>query len=95
MLYYPWYDEQTDILGGYVSYAEHYDHIKAIVCKNEKKFTVEEFDNIRIDEDSRPEHAWCQIAPCTEDNNGQTAREGSELLTNILKQELADNAELM
>ena len=59
-----------------------------------KKFTVEEVDNIRIDEDSRPEHAWCQIAHSTEDSNGQIAWEGSELLTDISWQDL-DNAKLM
>ena len=35
MLYYPWYNEQTDLLGGYSSYAEHYRHVSTDVYANE------------------------------------------------------------
>jgi hypothetical protein len=27
MLYYPWFDEQADLLGGYPSYEAHYRHV--------------------------------------------------------------------
>ena len=27
MLYYPWYNEQADLLGGYLTYEEHYQHV--------------------------------------------------------------------
>ena len=30
MLYYPWYNEQRDLLGGYTTYAEHYQHVQSI-----------------------------------------------------------------
>ena len=68
MLYFPWYDEEHDLLCGYSSYAEHYQNVLSIVQKNEKRYTVVEVDSINVDEDSRPEHAWCQIAPSTEDS---------------------------
>ncbi len=28
MLYYPWFDEQADLLGGYETYEQHYNHVK-------------------------------------------------------------------
>ena len=32
MLYYPWFDEQADLLGGYPSYEAHYRHVCDIYC---------------------------------------------------------------
>ena len=94
MLYYPWYDEDTDVLGDYASFAEHYDIVKRIVVDNEQKYTAEEVDDMSVDEDSRPEHAWCQIAPCTEDSNTCVAEQGVEPLTELSEQDLLDNADL-
>ena len=34
MLYYPWFDEQADILGGYPSYEAHYRHVRDTVLTN-------------------------------------------------------------
>ena len=34
MLYYPWFDEQVDLLSGYATYEEHYRHVKSIVQTN-------------------------------------------------------------
>ena len=31
MLYYPWYDEQADLLGSYSTYEEHYRHVYDVV----------------------------------------------------------------
>ena len=39
MLYYPWFDEQADLLGQYATYEEHYRHVKSIVQTNETKYT--------------------------------------------------------
>lgn len=39
MLYYPWYDEQRDLLGGYETYEEHYGHVYDDVHTNESKYT--------------------------------------------------------
>ena len=60
MLYHPWYDESINRLGGFSSYAEHYDHVKSVVRENEQKYTMEQVEDMQIDDDSRPEHAWCQ-----------------------------------
>ena len=39
MLYYPWFDEQADLLGGYPSYEAHYRHVSDTVLTNESKYT--------------------------------------------------------
>ena len=36
MLYYPWYNEDTDLLGGYDTYEQHYQHVQSIIHKNNK-----------------------------------------------------------
>ena len=36
MLYYPWYQEDTDILGGYSTYEEQYHYVHATIVANEK-----------------------------------------------------------
>ncbi len=30
MLYYPWYSEKIDLLGGFPTYAEHVEHVETI-----------------------------------------------------------------
>ena len=95
MLYYPWYDEESDLLGGCTSYAEHYELVRAVVVENESKYTDEDIENMNVDEDSRPEHAWCQIAPSTEASNAHAAEQGVETLTELSQQDLVDNANLV
>ena len=63
MLYYPWFDEQADILGGYPSYEAHYRHVCDIVLTNESKYTNESIDELDVDENGPPEHLWNSIAP--------------------------------
>ena len=41
MLYYPWFDEQADLLGGYPSYEAHYRHVCDTMRTNESKYTKE------------------------------------------------------
>ena len=69
-------------------YAEHYEQERAVV-------TDEDIENIEVDDDNRPEHAWCQIAPSTEANNAQAAEQGAETLTELAEQDLIDNANLV
>ena len=95
MLYYPWYDEEADLLGGCASYAEHYEQVRAVVIENENKYTNEDIENVNVDDDNRPEHAWCQIAPSTEASNAQAAEQGVETLTELAEQDLIDNANLV
>ena len=37
MLYYPWFNEQTDLLGGHPSYEAHYRHVTDTVLTNESR----------------------------------------------------------
>ena len=95
MLYFPWYNEQTDLLGGYSTYEQHYNHVKSLVVANENKYSQTDVDNVDIDEDGPPEHLWSQIAPSTEQARAQSLAEGSELLTDLSQEDLQDNANLL
>ena len=83
MLYYPWYHEERDLLGGYDTYEQHYQHVQAIVDTNEQKYCSDEVDNIDLNENGPPEHLWSQIAPSTEEARAQALAEGSETLTDV------------
>ena len=39
MLYYPWYDEHSDLLGGFETYEQHYTHVTSVVLANESNHT--------------------------------------------------------
>ena len=68
MLYYPWYNEQADLLGGYSTYEEHYRHVHSIMVATKSKYSQTDGDvDIDIDEDGPPEHLWNYIAPSTEE----------------------------
>ena len=97
MLYYPWYDEDVDSLGGYATYEEHYRHVQSIVQTHEQKYTHDEVDNVDLDaiENGPPEHLWSQIAPGTEEARAQALAEGSQILTDVSQEDLRDNAQLM
>ena len=44
MLYYPWYNEQADLIGGYSTYEEHYRHVHPTVVANESKYSQTDVD---------------------------------------------------
>ena len=54
MLYFPWYDENMDLLGGYSTYEEHYHHVHSIVHANESVYNAEDVDDIDVSEDGPP-----------------------------------------
>ena len=83
MLYYLWYQEDTDIFDGYSTYEEYYHHVRATIVANESKFSEADVDDIDIDENGQPEHLLGNIAPNTEDNRSHSLQEGSESLTEI------------
>ena len=95
MLYYPWFDEQADLLGQYATYEEHYRHVKTIVQTNENKYTKAKIDDIQVDEGGPPEHLWNSIAPSTEESRMQSMAEGSEQLTEVSQQDLRDNESIL
>ena len=95
MLYYPWYNEQTDLLGGYSSYAEHYKHVSTDVYANESKYTKADIEDVDVDQDGPPEHLWSNIAPSTEEGRAQSMAEGVEQLTELSQQDLHDNQAIL
>ena len=95
MLYYPWFDEQSDLLGGYPSYEAHYRHVSDTVATNESKYTKESVDELDVDENGPPEHLWNTIAPSTEESRLQSVAEGSEQLTEVSQQDLQDNQNIL
>ena len=95
MLYSPWFDEETHLLGRYATYEEHYRHVKTIVQTNESKYTKADIDDIQVHEDGPPEHLWSSIAPSTEESRMQSMAEGSEQLTEVSQQDLRDNESIL
>ena len=95
MLYYPWFDEQIDLLGGYSSYEEHYMHVKPLVQTHENKYTKADVDDIEVDKNYPPEHLWNTIAPSTEETRLHSIAEGSEQLTEVSQQDLQDNENIL
>ena len=82
-MYYPWFDEVRDLLGGHPSYEAHYRQVCSTVHANESKYTKEDLDDIDVDENGPPEHMWDNIAPSTEESRLQSMAEGSEQLTEV------------
>ena len=97
MLYYTWYDEHSDLLGGYETYMyeQHYEHVKSIVLANESKYSHTSIEDIEVDEDGPPEHLWSLIAPSTEASRSQSLAEGSEPLTEVSNEDLRDNDNIL
>ena len=71
MLYFPWFNEDTDLLGGYGTYEEHYYHVRDVVIANESKYSLIDVEDIDVDEDGPPEHVWADIAPNTEEGRSR------------------------
>ena len=92
MLYFPWYNEDTDLLGGYATYEEHYRHAHTIVVANESKYSQTDVEDIEVDEDGPPEHVWADIAPNTEEGRSRAHEEGEEQLTEVAPEDLQDHA---
>ena len=94
MLYYPWYVEETDLLGGYSTHEEHYNNVHSTVYANECKYTCDNVEDLQIDLDNRPEHIWDEIAPSTEESRSRSLEEGSEVLTEVAQEDLEANADI-
>ena len=67
MLYLPWRDENSDLLGGYMNFRSHYEDKKDDILENERKYSqnATEIDEAIDDltEHGPPQHAWDQVAP--------------------------------
>ena len=95
MLYYPWFDEQSDLLGGHPTYEAHYRHVFDTVLTNEAKYTQESVDELDADEEGPPEHLWNSITPSTEKHRLQSVAEGSEQLTEVSQQDMQDDQDIL
>uniref|UniRef100_A0A1X7SS53 ATP-dependent DNA helicase n=1 Tax=Amphimedon queenslandica TaxID=400682 RepID=A0A1X7SS53_AMPQE len=91
MLYHPWYNEGTDLLGGYQSYQEHYNHVASEVNTIKKKYNKEDIENLNLNDDP-PEHAWDILAPNTEHTRGCDNEEGIEHVTNFEQEDIPEMA---
>lgn len=91
MLYFPWWNEETDLLG---SFKEHYEVVQRIVLDNENKYTLANVEDIEVFLDNAPDHPWNLLAPSTEANRARLVA-GDESLTEIPQQNLRDNAEML
>ena len=65
LLYYPWYNEEADLMGGCASYEEHYRLAHDVVIDDESEYTEADIEDLEIDEGGPPEHLWSSIAPST------------------------------
>ena len=95
MLYYPWYNESTDLLGGFESYEEHYNNVHSQIIENETKYSEADIEDINIDNDGPPQHVWDDLAPSTEHNRGHDNEEGTEELSTLEQEDLNDNAAML
>ena len=70
MLYLPWRNEDSDILGGYMTYKARYDDLSDDVMNNEQIYSrsARVIDDAvgHLNEHGPPQHAWDQLAPGTE-----------------------------
>ena len=82
MLYLPWRDETSDLLGGYMHFRNHYEDKKDGILENERKYSqnATEIDEAIDDltEHGPPQHAWDQVAPGAAEQQAQTQAEGVE-----------------
>ena len=65
------------------------------VHTNEARYTVEDVDDMDIDENGPPEHLWDSIAPSTEENRLHSIAEGAEQLTELSQQDLRDDQNML
>ena len=95
MLYFPWYNEQSDLLGGCATYEEHYHNVVSVVVANEQKFTISNVEDADFDVENHPQHMWDQLAPSTEESRVRSQEEGEESLTNTDQQDLTENSRIL
>ena len=98
MLYVPWRDESSDLLGGYMDFRSHYEDKIDDILENEQKYTqnATEIDEAINDltEHGPPQHAWDQVAPGVAEQQAQAEAEGAEEMRRIEQEDLDANAAL-
>ncbi len=98
MLYLPWSDESTDLLGGYMDFHSRYEDMSDDILANERKYSQnaslisEAMDDLH--EHGPPQHAWDQVAPGTAEQDARHRAEGVEEERSIEQEDLDANARL-
>ena len=95
MLYLPWRDEASDLLGGYPDYYSHYQSHEHILLENEKKYTTDIDDLMeylqQLNESGPSQHMWDTIALTSEENQLREQEQGFEQLTNLEDEDIQAN----
>ena len=86
MLYLPWRNETSYLLGGYQDYYSYYASCEDIVIRNDNKYTAD-VDDLKeylqqLNKSGPPQHIWSTVAPTSEQNRFQE-EEGFKQLTNL------------
>ena len=98
MLYLPWRDESTDLLGGYMDFRSRYEDMSDDILATERKYSVnaaligEAMDDLH--EHGPPQHAWDQVAPGAAEQDARQRAEGVEEERSIEQEDLDANAHL-
>ena len=95
MLYLPWRDDASDLLGRYPYYYSHYQSCEDILLENEKKYTtyIDLTEYLQqLNESGPPQHMWETIAPTFEENC--LREKGFEQLTNLEDEDIQANSHL-
>jgi hypothetical protein len=95
MLYYPWRNEDNDIIGGYETYEEHYNNVQHIIKINELKYNELAVNDVEYNESGPPEHIWSYIAPGNEESRLNTLQDNEETITDLNQDDIRDNNALI
>uniref|UniRef100_A0A1X7VX18 ATP-dependent DNA helicase n=1 Tax=Amphimedon queenslandica TaxID=400682 RepID=A0A1X7VX18_AMPQE len=74
---------------------KHYNNIRSTISENESNYTCNYFHNYDYHSDGPSEHLWDYIAPSTEESRARCLYEGSEVLTEVAKEDLQANTDLL
>ena len=85
---YPWYGEDTDLLGGYLSYQKHYNRVHCTISANEMKYSCNYIKNFDYNLDVPSEHIWDHIAPSIEESRARYLAGSSEVVTEVAQDDL-------
>ena len=83
ILYFPWYDEDEDLLGGCETYEEHYSHVHSVVTANERKYSLTDVESLDYDDEQDPQHALDELAPNNEESQMHYRQEGTKDLKHL------------
>ena len=98
MLYYPWCDEDRDLLSNCATYEEHYrSNVKQVVDTNEAKYSVtpDYYNVLQYSEDGPPDSLWAGLAPGNEESRLHSLQEEDEPLTQVDQNDINDNSAIL